>query len=185
MDSSERGKEGTPVFESYPAWMTALSSGLSVSIYALGAAIVARLGWGFLAAYLLFLVYLEVNLLRKSCAHCVYYGKGCFSGRGVVCSWLFARRDPSRFSSREVSWLTVLPDLLVTLVPLGVGLFLLIRQFDWILLSMMVGLVILAFPANGLVRGKLACCHCRQRELGCPAEKLFRKRGEGESARTG
>jgi hypothetical protein len=161
--------------------MVALSNGLSLSLYACGAAIVAGLGWAPLALYLLFLLYLEVNLLAKSCAHCCYYGRRCFSGKGVICSWFFQRRDPAKFGSREASWLSLLPDLLVTLIPLGVGLLLLIRRFDWILLSLMVGLVILAFPGNGLVRGKLACCHCHQRELGCPAEKLFRKRNGGES----
>jgi hypothetical protein len=170
------------VFQNYPAWIVALSNGLTLSIYGLGAAIMARFGWAPLALYLSFLLYLEVNVLAKSCAHCFYYGRRCFSGKGVICSWFFQRRDPAKFGSREVSWLWLLPDLLVTLIPLGAGLLLLIRGFDWTVLSLMVGLVILAFPGNGLVRGKLACCHCRQRELGCPAEKLFRKRpAEGGS----
>ena len=164
------------VLQDYPAWIIALSNGLTLSIYALGAAIVARLGWALLALYLLFLLYLEVKLLAKSCAHCFYYGRRCFSGKGVICSWFIRRGDPAKFGSREVTWLSLLPDLLVALIPLGVGLLLSIRRFDWILLSLMVGLVILAFPGNGCVRGKLACCHCHQRELGCPAEKLFRKR---------
>jgi hypothetical protein len=164
------------VFENYPAWTIVVSSGLALSIYALGATIMARFGWPLLGTYLLFLLCLEVNLLAKSCAHCFYYGRRCFTGRGVVCSWFFKRGDATRFCSREITWLSILPDLLVTLIPLLVGLFVLIRRFDWTCLSLMIGLVILAFPGNGFIRGKLACCHCRQRELGCPAEKLFRKR---------
>jgi hypothetical protein len=176
-------KRELPVFENYPAWMIASSAGLSISIYALGSAIVARLGWGFLAPYLLFLACFEVNLLARSCVHCAYYGRACFSGKGLVASWFFKRGEPSRFA-REMSWLSLVPDMLIVLFPLGVGLFLSIRRFDWILLALMAGLVIVAFPGNGLVRGKLACCHCRQRELGCPAEKLFRRRDESEATRT-
>jgi hypothetical protein len=176
MDGSENQKKQLPTFENYPAWTIVLSIGLSVSIYALGSAIVVRLGWGFLAAYLLLLVYLEVKQLATGCVHCVYYGRACFSGKGVVAAWLFKRGDPSRFASREVSWLSLLPDMLVVLIPVGIGLFLSMRRFDSVLLSLMVGLLLLAFPGNGFVRGKLACCHCRQRELGCPAEKLFQGR---------
>jgi hypothetical protein len=173
-------KKELPVFDSYPAWMIALSGGLSVSIYAVGSVIVARLGWWFLAPYLLYLVCLEVKQLATGCVHCAYYGRACFSGKGLVASWFFKRGDPSRFASRELGWRSLLPDMLVVLLPLGAGLFLLIRQFDWILLALVAGLLVLAFPGNGLVRGKLACCHCRQRELGCPAERLFRQKDASE-----
>jgi hypothetical protein len=171
------------VFESYPAWAVVLSNGLSLSIYALGGAILARLGWVFLVAYLVFLVYFEAKLLARSCVNCAYYGKVCFSGKGLVASWFFKRGDPSKFGAREFGWLSLLPDMLIVLIPLGAGVFLSIRRFDWSLLLLMVGLVVLAFPGNGIVRGKLACCHCRQRELGCPAEKLFQGREGNEPAR--
>ncbi len=176
MSYAEDQKTESPVFESYPTPLILVAVGLSLSIYALGSLILARMGSGYLLVYLLFLVYLETNLLRKSCVNCAYYGKACFSGRGWIAARLFKRGDPSRFASREITWLAILPDLLVTLSPLAVGLFLLIRGFAWTVVVLMMGLVILAFPANGFVRGKLACCHCRQQKLGCPAEKLFRKR---------
>ncbi len=171
-------KAECPVFESYPAWIVALSSGLSLSIYALGSAIVARLGWALLIPYLLFLLYLEVNQLARGCVHCVYYGRACFSGKGLVAAVFFKRGDPSKFA-RELTWVSLLPDMLVVLIPLGAGVFLAIRQFDWILPVLMLGLLVLAFPGNGFVRGKLACCHCRQRELSCPAQRLFERRAQG------
>jgi hypothetical protein len=178
-------KKELSVYDNYPAWMIVLSAGLSISIYALGIAVVAGMGWWILTPYLLFLVYLEVNQLARGCVHCAYYGRACFSGKGLVASWFFKRGDPSRFANREFSWLSLLPDMLVVLIPLGLGLFLSVRQFDWIRLVLMAGLVILAFPGNGLVRGRLACCHCRQRELGCPAERLFQRRDGTEPTCTG
>jgi hypothetical protein len=179
------GREGwnmekdSAVFESYPASIVALTNGLSLSIYVLGSLIVARLGWVFLAVYLLYLVSLEVKQLATGCVHCCYYGRACFSGKGVVASWFFKRGDPSGFA-RKMTWLSLLPDMLVVLVPFSVGLFLLIQHFSWIILSLMVVLMVLAFPGNGYVRGQHACCHCRQRELGCPAEELFRQKTANE-----
>jgi hypothetical protein len=179
---NDKMEQKLTVFESYPAWAVGLSNGLSLSIYALGGALVARLGWGFLAAYLIFLAYFEAKLLARSCVHCTYYGKVCFSGKGLIASWLFKRGDPSRFAARDIGWLSLLPDMLIVLIPLGAGVFLSIRRFDWLLLLLMAGLVFLAFPGNGFIRGKLACRHCRQRELGCPAEKLFQRREGNEPA---
>ena len=39
-----------------------------------------------------------------------------------------------------------------------------------------IALLLLGFLGNALVRGHLACRYCRQREIGCPAERLFDKR---------
>ena len=166
-------EEVVPVFSRYPARVVALANGLSLTIYALGGAIVARLGWVILAACLLYVLAFELRQLATGCVHCFYYGRACFSGKGRVASCLFKRGDPSRFA-RKVTWLSLLPDMLVVLIPLGVGLVLAFRRFDWGLLLLMVALAALAFPGNGYLRGKHACCHCRQRELGCPAEQLFR-----------
>jgi hypothetical protein len=166
-------ESAAPVHDSYPARVVVLANGLSLGIYALGSVVVARLGWVALAAYLAYVVGLEVRQVATGCVHCAYYGRACFSGKGLVASWLFQRGDPSRFA-RKVSWWSLVPDMLVVLMPLGVGLVLTIRHFEWGLPALMVALLALAFPGNGYIRGRHACCHCRQRELGCPAEELFR-----------
>ncbi|MBN1594881.1 hypothetical protein JW933_03040 [candidate division FCPU426 bacterium] len=164
-----------PVFDSYPAWIVLLASALSVSIYLLGAAILLQFGMWAVFLYLAVCLFLEGKLLATACVHCYYFGRRCFSGKGVVSAWLFKKGDPKIFANREVSWKELLPDMLVALLPVGAGIFLLIRDFQWPVLVMLLGLLLLAFPGNGFVRGKLACCHCRQRELSCPAEKLFKK----------
>jgi hypothetical protein len=169
------------ILERYPARVVALANALTLSIYVLGSLLVARLGWAALAVYLLYLASLEVKQLAAGCVHCAYYGRACFSGKGLIASWFFKRGDPSKFA-RKMTWLSLLPDLLVVLVPLGVGLFLLVRQLSWVLLVVMAALVLLAFPGNGFVRGRHACCHCRQRERGCPAEQLFRRKDAGQPA---
>src|SRR5512138_1066501 len=145
-------------FDRYPIRIVAFANALSFSIYALGGLILARLGWALLVAYLLYLACLEVRQLATGCVHCAYYGRACFSGKGVVASWLFKQGDASKFA-RETTWLSLLPDMLVVVIPLGVGLVLAIRHFDSGLLALMLALVVLAFPGNGFVRGRHACCH--------------------------
>ncbi|KYC51997.1 MAG: inner membrane protein [Candidatus Methanofastidiosum methylothiophilum] len=60
--------------------------------------------------------------------------------------------------------------------PIIGGTVLLIYDFSWITLFLMVVLVILSLAGNALVRGLLTCSRCKQRELGCPAEKLFQEK---------
>jgi hypothetical protein len=74
-----------------------------------------------------------------------------------------------------MSWKDMIPDLLVSLVPLIIGIVLMIIKFDFILLFASVILIVLTTSGNGFIRGNLTCKYCKQRELGCPAEKLFSK----------
>jgi len=68
------------------------------------------------------------------------------------------------------------PDFMVTLIPLVPGIVLFIIDYDIFLLFAVIGLVILGFPGNALVRGKLACKSCKQGEIGCPALDAFSKK---------
>jgi hypothetical protein len=67
----------------------------------------------------------------------------------------------------------MLPDFLVFLVPAVSGIILLVISFEWQLLALVAALFILSFSGNALIRGSFACKYCKQREIGCPAEKLF------------
>ncbi len=69
----------------------------------------------------------------------------------------------------------MIPDLLISLIPFVVGITVLILQFDLMLLSAVLLLVLLTTTGNGYARGTLACRHCKQGELGCPANLLFNK----------
>jgi len=44
-----------------------------------------------------------------------------------------------------------------------------------------VALVMLSFVGNAVIRGSFACKYCRQREIGCPASRLFAGKGEAGS----
>jgi hypothetical protein len=165
-------------FESFPLWIVILCGSITISIYALGAYVLA--GFGILAVilYVLYCLGVEWMVLRRSCVDCYYYGKRCGLGRGRLCSVLLKKGDPRRFVDRHVSWADMLPDFLVAILPIAGGVVLSIRDFVWLRVAALALLVVLSFAGNAVSRGVLACRYCKQRDIGCPAANLF----GGESA---
>ena len=166
---------GIQSFENFPLWMVLVCNAVGLAIYAIGFYLMARLGivWGVL--YAAYCVWVEWRILSRSCRYCCYYGKRCGLGKGLVCSWFFTRGEERSFCERRISWRDVVPDLLVPLIPVGVGIAMLIWSFSWFVLLLVVALLLLGSVCTGLVRTQLACKYCKQRELGCPAEQLFGK----------
>jgi len=70
----------------------------------------------------------------------------------------------------------MIPDLLVSLIPLLTAIVLMIIKFNLILLFSAIILIVLTTIGNGFIRGNLTCKYCKQREIGCPAEQLFSKK---------
>jgi hypothetical protein len=165
--------EAGEFFESYPWWIVVLSNLLSVAIYGLGAFIIYQVGWIYMAVYLVYALVLEIRLLRGHCVHCFYYGKVCAFGKGRLSSAFFKQGDPERWSEINLTWWAMIPDMLVALLPVLVGIVVLVIDFSWPVLAAVVAVAVLATAGNGAVRGSLACNHCIQRQSGCPAEKLF------------
>lgn len=165
----------TSPFENFPWWMVVACNAVGFGIYGIGLFLTARLGlaWGVL--YAGYCVWMEWRLLSGSCRSCYYFGKRCGFGKGRVCSWFFTRQAARSLAAKTISWLEVVPDFMVSLVPLGVGIVLLIQDFSWGVLLLMLMLAGLGSAGTGFVRGQLACKFCKQRELGCPAEQLFSK----------
>lgn len=119
---------------------------------------------------------MEIRLLKSGCVNCYYYGKICGFGKGRLSALFFKKGDSSKFHEKEISWKDMIPDLLVSIFPLIAGIIILIYNFSWIILVLMVAILILSTAGNALVRGFLTCGKCKQRELGCPAEDLFNKK---------
>jgi hypothetical protein len=162
-------------YENYPFWMVIVSNIVSLSIYIIGGFLVYQIGLLWLLIYVGFVLIFEIKLLRGHCVNCYYFGKTCFSGKGRLSSLFFKRGDPIKFIDIKITWKDIIPDFLMSVVPILVGIVVLVKKFDWMILFLMVALFFLGFLGNGLVRSNLACKYCRQRELGCPAQKLFNK----------
>ena len=161
--------------EKYPVSTIIISNFVSLAIYGIGAYIMFWIGAASLTIYLVLIIVLEIFLYNKSCKDCYYYGKLCAFGKGKIACLVTKRGNPDNFGKRQVSWKSIVPDLLVTLIPMITAVVLMIVDFHWILPVMLVLLILLTSAGNSYVRGYRACKHCRQRELGCPAEKLFNK----------
>lgn len=160
-------------FESFPISIVALTNAITLSTYALGAYVLA--GFGVVAAvlYALYCFGVELMVLTRSCVNCAYYGKRCGLGRGRLCSTLFEKGDARKFTEREVSWVDMLPDFLVVILPIVGGVVLSIRDFSWLRVAALALLIVLSLAGNAVSRGLLACRYCKQREIGCPAASMF------------
>ena len=165
-----------PCYDQYPVWMVMVSSFLSISIYLIGAVILSQIGLVWFVLYVLFILLLELRLVRGHCVDCYYYGKTCAFGKGRLSCLFFPKGAPEHFSKMTITWKDIVPDFLVFIIPVLVGIALIIRTFSWILLLLIIALFILGFVGNALVRGQIACRYCRQREIGCPAQRLFDKK---------
>ena len=167
--------ESLKPYEDFPAAKVVPAVLLNFSIYALGASILSGFGIPAAGLYLLYCIGTEINVMKTSCVDCFYYGKWCAFGKGKVAPLLFRRGDPARFPAKSMSWKELLPDMFVALIPLAGGITLLIQRFSWGVTLMLALLLALAFQGTYLVRSRIACKYCKQRELGCPAERFFSK----------
>ncbi|MDP3396584.1 MAG: hypothetical protein Q8S57_07980 [Methanoregula sp.] len=162
-------------YDQYPTNIVIGSNLLSFLIYVIGAFILFRFSLIWVICYVLFILLLEFRLLSGHCVDCYYYGKTCAFGKGRLSSILFHKGQPERFNQMKITWKDIVPDFLVFIVPVLAGILLLIQEFSLTILILIIALFILGFFGNALVRGKLACRYCKQKEIGCPAEQLFDK----------
>lgn len=159
-------------YENFPLYVVFLSNLFSISIYFIGAYILAGFGLLFSFIYLIYCLGLEIRLLKESCVNCYYYGKTCGFGKGKLCSSFFKKGNPQKFD-KEISWHEMIPDFLVVIIPVIGGVIILINNFNWFILIIMIILFLLFFGGNAVIRGQFACKYCKQREMGCPADRLF------------
>jgi hypothetical protein len=165
----------TKRYDSFPAWIVILSNLVSFLIYVVGFSLILKTGWLIAVFYLVFILALEYRLLSKHCVNCYYWGKTCGFGQGRISSLFFHKGDPSKFCDKKMFWKDMIPDMMVTLIPLGFGIVFLITEFTFLVLASLIFLIVLTTFGNGFIRGTLTCKFCRQRDLGCPAEQLFSK----------
>jgi hypothetical protein len=162
-------------YENFPARLMAVSVLVTVSIYALGAYILFGFGSIVITVYLLYCFGNEVHVMKTGCVDCWYFNKWCAFGKGKLAALLFNQGDPQRFPLKSISHKELIPDMLVVIFPLIGGMALLIRDFTWGTALALVLLMAFSSYGNYLIRSKVACAGCKQRELGCPAEQFFSK----------
>jgi len=167
--------ESLKSYDNFPIRTVVLSNLNSLTIYALGFLILERLGVIFSFLYLAYILAFEYRLIRVHCTSCYYWGKRCGFGKGRISSLFFKKGDIARFCKNEMTFWDVIPDMLISLIPFIIGIVVLVLKFDFIILSALLVITALTTVGNGFIRGKLTCTYCKQKELGCLAEKLFNK----------
>ncbi len=105
-------------YENYPLWIVILSNILPLSIYIIGFYIFYGVGLIFALIYLLFCIIMEIRLLKNGCVNCYYYGKICGFGKGRLSSIFFKKGDLSKFDEKKVTWKDMIPDMLISILPL-------------------------------------------------------------------
>jgi len=162
-------------YENYPFRIILVSNIIALSIYIIGASIVFQIGLVRFILYILYILFLEFRLLKKSCTHCYYYDKYCAFGKGKLCALFFSKGDPKEFLKRKITFKAIIPEFLVSIIPILIGVVLIIINFNrWILIGIIV-IIVLTSQGNGCVRWQLACKYCKQKKIGCPAAQLFNK----------
>ena len=160
-------------YTNFPRKTVVISNAISISIYFLGTLIMWKTG---MIPGLLFVDYvltLEYRLLRYHCTRCWYWGKSCGFGKGKLSALLFKKGDPALFCTRPLTWKDMIPEILVSLVPIMTGIVLLYVKFDYVILFSLIFLFVLSNKGNAYVRGTLTCRYCKQKDIGCPAAELF------------
>lgn len=172
----KKKKEDKNRYEKYPLWIVIIINILMLLVYAAGAYIMFVLSWITGVLFLVYIIILELSIYREGCRHCFYYGKRCAFGKGIIARIFFNRGNPKNFQ-REITWKDFITQMLVTIVPLGVGILLLIsRGFNAWILAAIIYPVFSWFVVNPIIYGKLACPNCKQGKICCPALKFFSKK---------
>lgn len=162
-------------YDNYPLKVVCFSNIVTFCIYLAGIIILANVGISVALLYLLYILILEFRLIRFHCVNCYYWGKTCAFGKGRISALFFKKGNPEKFCMKSFGWKDMIPDLLVSLIPFFAGIYLLFIRFNLIVLLSLIVLVFLSTKGNAFIRQTYACKYCKQRELGCPAEKLFSK----------
>jgi len=165
------------IYDKYPLWIVLIYNIAMLLVYLSGTYILFTLHWITGSLYLIFLLLLELSVYREGCKYCFYYGKRCVAGKGLIAPLFVKKGNPKKFCEREIKFKDFIPQLLVVIIPLIVGIALLIsRGFNLLILIALLYPIFNWFVINPIIYGKLACPHCKQGSICCPALKFFSKK---------
>jgi len=140
-----------------------------LTMWALGAVIVAYLGWFASVTYLVFCAFSIVWFVRFICSYCVNSRTGrCESGLGNISAALFKANPPRRF--RQQFHKNIAIQFPIWLVPPIVAIYGLLTEFSYAMLVLLVIFCIVAFVILPLAARKKTCDECAMKNV-CPWAK--------------
>ncbi|MGA9141765.1 MAG: hypothetical protein WBZ29_16185 [Methanocella sp.] len=123
------------------------------------------------AGYLLLCLCVLVMPTYFRCRYCVYYGRRCTSGLGLISSRLFRKGDPAGFCDPKNIYPVAIPSFAVLLLPLAGGVVGMALNFSWIMAGLTVFYAIAVMGGGFFFQRKVACKDCAQGRIGCPANR--------------
>ncbi len=165
------------IYDKYPIWIVLIVNIVMLLVVLAGSYIMFRLNLITGILYLIFIILLEFNVYREGCRYCCYYGGGCAFDKGRIAKLFFKKGDPKKFGERKLNWKDFIPMILASLIPIVVGIALLVsRGFHIPTLIASIYPLLNWFVINPLLYGQLACKHCKQGSMCCPALAFFSKK---------
>ncbi len=171
-------KKEPAVFKEYPISTVLIFNIVALINYVIGVYLFYQINALFAWLYLIYVIIIEISIYKEGCVSCWYYGKRCASGRGKIAPLFFKKDDPKKFCEKEVTWKNLLPTMLTTILPIVVGGFLLLQDFSWVVVVFIAVPILTWVFGNPIIYGKLACPHCKQGRICCPANEFFGKKVE-------
>ena len=163
------------ILEKYPIKTVLIFWIVNLLSFVFGFYIISKLNLYLGVLYIIYILILEFKVYKEGCVICCYYGKRCAFGRGLIASKFFKKGDNKKFCDRKLSWKGMIPEILVLLIPIVIGVYFLVKDFNYLMLVFVIYLALIWFVFNALFYGKLACCYCKQGSICCPAKKFFNK----------
>ncbi|MCX6817827.1 MAG: hypothetical protein NTU57_03140 [Candidatus Aenigmarchaeota archaeon] len=166
-------------FESYPVWMMLVYYFASFSVYAAGLYLTYMILPLFSLLLFIYVAFLEIQVLRGGCVRCYYYDKRCVCGKGKLAKVFFKKDEKRKFNENKLTAKNFIPTMLPTIIALAAGAYLTYASwpdFSLFVIGLAIWPLIIMFAGNPIVYGKIACPHCKQGELGCPACEFFMKK---------
>ena len=172
-------------YECYPAWTAFVYYFFSFTVYLSGLYLLYLVFPLFALLFFIYIIYLEISVLREGCVRCYYYGKRCVCGKGAIAKRFFKKDEKKKFNEKKLTFKNFIPSMLPMVFTVIAGAYLVVvglPQMNFIVIGIAVWPLLVMFLGNPFIYGRMACPHCKQMELGCPACEFFmkkdRKKGE-------
>ena len=121
--------------------------------------------------YLLFAIVMVGIVLRKLvCTNCYYYGKWCCTGWGKLSALFFKKGNIENFDKSIGIKLAPLTYGLLSLIPVVLIVFSIIRGFTMSKVVVLLLLLLISFYSGAIGRKK-ACANCKMRLI-CPGSAV-------------
>lgn len=165
--------EQQTIVKNQPLWKVGLSAANTIVSWGTGALIFYLVYPWAAIAYLAFCACVLAMSTYFRCRFCVYYGKRCTSGLGLISAQLFRKSDPAGFCDPKNIWPVAIPSFAMLLLPLAAGIIGMLLSFSWALAGLTAFYFVAAMIGGYLFQRKVTCKNCAQGMLGCPSYRMM------------